>query len=1063
MDITSEHREGEITVFVNSATPEVQLTTRREEAKATVNENEQSIITVAENIESVKDAAKYVDTFDDVIASLPKIMEATTAAQRAEKAEEGATEAKDLSVESAAIASASASSATLSAQKASESEAKALASEQSAQNSANSASESKTSAQNSALLAAESATSAKQDLASIKADAEMVAEYAPKAIQAAESAEIAKASAISAAERAEQASQGVEGALAGKQDKLTAGEGITIDGNVISATGGGGSVPDNVYTQDNLIAGKNVTFSEVLPEGGIDEHTLACWHFDDSASDEVSGFVMDRASTLYSGYSKFGEKSLQMLYSTYASDISSLGLQPIKKSMTMDFWLYNHGSNPAIVGIRKEVGNSYGNMFEARIKQNGSISISGTLFESSISLSETIPVNFNHYAMQYDYENQEVSFYLNGKNLVKTKVPNVNLPVAGFNYLELSCYTNNSFISELRISDCVRYTEDFTPPTEPYKVAEGPSKTAVNAIVAVPTKTSELENDSGFLTGLPDNVYTAENLVAGDNIVFAPKKAMPNADIVGSPVISDNYEASGFSDSNYLKFVDPIASASKYDSLEIGFAFKANTLNTENAGIYDGGSNGGCGYRITLTTDGKIRTRIITDSSGSYGIDITGATTLATNKKYYAKVKYSSETGYTLSLKEEDGEWVVDASATTTTKPYSNGERDIWIGDNKATGLSFDGTIYLPEMYINIDGKRVWAGFLPDRTVVSTDNVYTKTNLLGGKDIEIIPEPVEGGIDEHTLACWHFDSDKKDVVTSLSLTRINSISTDYVKFGAGSARANIGTAYASDISSIGINPIAHSVTLDFWGLLNTSSNSRVLRVGFYDGMNGYSYLGADIKIDSIQLFGKVVGGSYVYLGEFNVGNVFNHYVLQYDYENKKVSFYFNGKKCHEQEATIPTNKASFNYLMTSQYDGSGWFDELRISDCVRYTEDFTPPTQPYRLAEPTGNYQINYTGNELPDSADYVVESYNDENGNWYRVYKSGWVEQGGMTEKNSTGNTVTYLKAFKDEKYTLLLSKGNNKSAYVAAYSSKTATGFVETQFQSEFGSEWYACGQGA
>ena len=42
----------------------------------------------------------------------------------------------------------------------------------------------------------------------------------------------------------------VEGKIAGKQDKLTAGDNITIQGNVISATGG--SVPDNVVLYGEL-------------------------------------------------------------------------------------------------------------------------------------------------------------------------------------------------------------------------------------------------------------------------------------------------------------------------------------------------------------------------------------------------------------------------------------------------------------------------------------------------------------------------------------------------------------------------------------------------------------------------------------------------------------------------------------------------------------------------------------------------------------------------------------------------------------------------------------------
>ena len=54
---------------------------------------------------------------------------------------------------------------------------------------------------------------------------------------------------------------------------------------------------------------------------------------------------------------------------------------------------------------------------------------------------------------------------------------------------------------------------------------------------------------------------------------------------------------------------------------------------------------------------------------------------------------------------------------------------------------------------------------------------------------------------------------------------------------------------------------------------------------------------------------------------------------------------------------------------------------------------------------------------------DFVVESY--ANGTeWYRVYKSGWVEQGGIVNVPKTGGTIiTLYKSMKDNKYSTLLT----------------------------------------
>lgn len=51
---------------------------------------------------------------------------------------------------------------------------------------------------------------------------------------------------------------------------------------------------------------------------------------------------------------------------------------------------------------------------------------------------------------------------------------------------------------------------------------------------------------------------------------------------------------------------------------------------------------------------------------------------------------------------------------------------------------------------------------------------------------------------------------------------------------------------------------------------------------------------------------------------------------------------------------------------------------------------------------------------------DYVVESY--QNGtSWYKVYKSGWCEQGGSEEFTNYSTTVSLLKTYADTNYTLI------------------------------------------
>lgn len=106
-------------------------------------------------------------------------------------------------------------------------------------------------------------------------------------------------------------------------------------------------------------------------------------------------------------------------------------------------------------------------------------------------------------------------------------------------------------------------------------------------------------------------------------------------------------------------------------------------------------------------------------------------------------------------------------------------------------------------------------------------------------------------------------------------------------------------------------------------------------------------------------------------------------------------------------------------------------------------------------------------GNVL-SNIDYVVESYNDGQ-NWYRVYKSGWVEQGGVSSGATSGNgqTVVFLKPFKDTNYTIVgqaVESGTvfrNGSTTSMIY--KTPTSIVIGIFAGAANNNWIAYGQGA
>lgn len=84
--------------------------------------------------------------------------------------------------------------------------------------------------------------------------------------------------------------------------------------------------------------------------------------------------------------------------------------------------------------------------------------------------------------------------------------------------------------------------------------------------------------------------------------------------------------------------------------------------------------------------------------------------------------------------------------------------------------------------------------------------------------------------------------------------------------------------------------------------------------------------------------------------------------------------------------------------------------------------------------------------NNVADGIDFVVESY--QNGTeWYKLYKSGWCEQGGIAVQGSGGNvSVNLLKQFANTNYITvsnLNSTGGTGSYNPVVCVSKTTSTF--------------------
>lgn len=96
----------------------------------------------------------------------------------------------------------------------------------------------------------------------------------------------------------------------------------------------------------------------------------------------------------------------------------------------------------------------------------------------------------------------------------------------------------------------------------------------------------------------------------------------------------------------------------------------------------------------------------------------------------------------------------------------------------------------------------------------------------------------------------------------------------------------------------------------------------------------------------------------------------------------------------------------------------------------------------------------------------YVTENYcNSSNGDWYRVWSDGWIEQGGIVEAGNEGTkTITFPKAFATTKYNIQKTMGSSNSSSSPRYAHVSfwdlTTTNAKTQNTGNNVGYWFACG---
>lgn len=262
-------------------------------------------------------------------------------------------------------------------------------------------------------------------------------------------------------------------------------------------------VGSGIWQEDNLIAGTNISIIAV-PQPIIDENTLGVWHLDSSADNVVGDATITLALTPadYNTTSyKFGTASARFYQSSSARFFSNYSTV-FQNDFTLDLWARTRSNN----------GNDAEIIFGAVYGSSSCVfSVRSTYIDvkigSSTPRTNTVSQSWHHIAIARS--NGVLYAFLDGVLKGTTSAPSTN------NYISLYSPSNNDaemLLDEIRVSNVARWTENFTPFSEPYS-SGGTVKYAIN-------NTQDISGKQDVLTGATGYDATATQVLKNVNGVL---------------------------------------------------------------------------------------------------------------------------------------------------------------------------------------------------------------------------------------------------------------------------------------------------------------------------------------------------------------------------------------------------------------------------------------------------------------------------------------------------------------------------------------------------------------
>lgn len=205
-----------------------------------------------------------------------------------------------------------------------------------------------------------------------------------------------------------------------------------------------------------------------------------------------------------------------------------------------------------------------------------------------------------------------------------------------------------------------------------------------------------------------------------------------------------------------------------------------------------------------------------------------------------------------------------------------------------------------------------------------------------------------GGNDENTVLLLHGEDFVDSSANNLAITNTGMAISANGKFNNA---IYCDSNQTSKVLTCVIPQLQKNYTIDFWLKYTLQDTCNILEIGTYNSggllleITGSVY-GSENKTLRVYIASST-GNILCYFGNMD-WSVYHHFAIVSN--NTNVKTYLDGTVLANQPASKNITGTSLRIMNASYYTSNsmlGYIDEFRISNIARWTDNFTPPDQPY--------------------------------------------------------------------------------------------------------------------